>query len=131
LNQANNRPKKVLVVGAGVCGLACALALSSKEKGNVWIVGNAAQSQLSVGGQRFNLAVWDGVTLGCYLADGGRSVEKLLINKARRTLIFTDFDYHILSTKSLSLRTARNSYWLFASKYPSIASWVFRIISGS
>ncbi len=53
----------MLIVGSGASGLACALALSSKEPGNVSIVGEAAHSQSPVGGQGLNLAVWNGVTL--------------------------------------------------------------------
>lgn len=102
----------------------------SPRKGNVWLIGDAAHIQSPVGGQGLNLAIWDGVTLGNNLAHPKSSVEKLLIRKTRKTLLFTHFDYRMLSTKLALLQKARNCYWSFASKQPLIAKWFFKIIAG-
>lgn len=102
----------------------------SPRNGRVWLIGDAAHVQSPVGGQGFNLAIWDGITLGKALTRNDTSVEPILRKRARSVLRFTDFDYKMLSTKSPMLRRLRNIYWVLAAKFPGIAHWFFRIISG-
>ncbi|GAA0680256.1 hypothetical protein GCM10009104_00700 [Marinobacterium maritimum] len=100
------------------------------KKGRIWLIGDAAHVQSPVGGQGLNLAIWDGVTLAEALLTGDSKVETILAKRARRVLLFTDFDYRMLSTQSHVIRKARNKYWECAAKHPSLARWFFKIISG-
>lgn len=95
-----------------------------------WLIGDAAHVQSPVGGQGLNLAIWDGLTLGKALSTNDLQVEKRLSNRARKVLYFTDFDYKMLSTKRPVIRSLRNAYWSLAARYPVIARWFFKIISG-
>lgn len=95
-----------------------------------WLIGDAAHVQSPVGGQGLNLAIWDGLNLGKALCTNDLTVEKRLANRAKRVLYFTDFDYKMLSTKQPVIRFLRNKYWALASRYPLIARWFFKIISG-
>lgn len=96
----------------------------------VWFIGDAAHVQSPVGGQGLNLAIWDGVTLGAALARNDLSVEYRLNKRAKAVLRFTDFDYWMLCTRSLVIRHARNLYWSLAQRFPIMAGWFFRLISG-
>ncbi|MBN0986666.1 hypothetical protein [Amphritea pacifica] len=58
------------------------------------------------------------------------SVEARLAKRARSVLLFTDFDYKMLATKNTLIRNCRNYYWSAASRYPFLARWFFKIISG-
>lgn len=100
------------------------------RSGRVWVIGDAAHVQSPVGGQGLNLAIWDGITLGKALLEGDDSVEQRLARRARRVLLFTDFDYRMLATRSRAIRFLRNQYWSLASRHPWLARWFFRIISG-
>lgn len=100
------------------------------RSGRVWVIGDAAHVQSPVGGQGLNLAIWDGVTLGKALLEGDNSVEQRLARRARRVLLFTDFDYRMLATRSNAIRFFRNQYWSLASSHPWLARWFFKIISG-
>ncbi|PSL15898.1 2-polyprenyl-6-methoxyphenol hydroxylase-like FAD-dependent oxidoreductase [Marinobacterium halophilum] len=100
------------------------------RKGRVWVIGDAAHVQSPVGGQGLNLAIWDGVTLAEGLLAGDLKVEAALAKRARKVLFFTDFDYRMLATQSTLIRNARNTYWAYAAKHPSLARWFFKIISG-
>ncbi|WP_372599996.1 FAD-dependent oxidoreductase [Amphritea sp.] len=95
-----------------------------------WLIGDAAHVQSPVGGQGLNLAIWDGITLAEALMKNDLSVEARLAKRARNVLFFTDFDYRMLATKNTFIRTCRNYYWSAASKYPFLARWFFKIISG-
>jgi 2-polyprenyl-6-methoxyphenol hydroxylase-like FAD-dependent oxidoreductase len=99
--------------------------------GRVWIIGDAAHVQSPVGGQGLNLAIWDGVTLGQALLEGDQHVERRLARRAKRVLLFTDFDYRMLATRSRLIRVLRNHYWSLVSRHPWLARWFFRIISGA
>lgn len=99
--------------------------------GRVWVIGDAAHVQSPVGGQGLNLAIWDGVTLGQALLEGDQHVERRLARRAKRVLLFTDFDYRMLATRSRLIRLLRNRYWSLASSHPWLARWFFRIISGA
>lgn len=99
--------------------------------GRSWLIGDAAHVQSPVGGQGINLAIWDGVNLADALLKNDMSVERRLASRARRILLFTDFDYRMLATQSSTLRMLRNTYWKVASRHPAIARWFFRIISGT
>lgn len=99
--------------------------------GRFWLIGDAAHTQSPVGGQGLNLAIRDAVTLGNGLGkDAAADIERKLIAQARQTLLFTDFDYRMLSTRSRLLRHARNSYWKFAARHTWAARWFFKLIAG-
>ena len=95
-----------------------------------WLIGDAAHVQSPVGGQGLNLAIWDGITLANALCKNDLKVEQVLTKRAKKVLLFTDFDYQMLATKHTWLRFLRNQYWALASRYPSLARWFFKIISG-
>lgn len=95
-----------------------------------WLIGDAAHVQSPVGGQGLNLAIWDGITLAEALMKNDLSVEARLAKRARSVLLFTDFDYKMLATKNTLIRNCRNYYWSAASRYPFLARWFFKIISG-
>jgi 2-polyprenyl-6-methoxyphenol hydroxylase-like FAD-dependent oxidoreductase len=95
-----------------------------------WLIGDAAHVQSPVGGQGLNLAIWDGITLAKALINNDLSVAKKLSTRAKKVLFFTDFDYKMLATKHNVVRYLRNTYWSFAGRYPVIAHWFFKIISG-
>ena len=96
-----------------------------------WLIGDAAHVQSPVGGQGLNLAIWDGITLAKALINNDLAVAKKLSDRAKRVLLFTDFDYKMLATKQPVVRFFRNAYWSFAGRYPVIARWFFQIISGT
>lgn len=102
----------------------------SPRIGRAWLIGDAAHVQSPVGGQGLNLAIWDGITLADALLNNDLAVEKRLASRARKVLLFTDFDYRMLATRIWVLRLLRNSYWRFASRNPIVAKWFFKIISG-
>jgi 2-polyprenyl-6-methoxyphenol hydroxylase-like FAD-dependent oxidoreductase len=95
-----------------------------------WLIGDAAHVQSPVGGQGLNLAIWDGRTLAKALMKNDVSVEARLTKRAKSVLFFTDFDYRMLATKNIVIRRCRNYYWSAAARYPFLARWFFRIISG-
>jgi 2-polyprenyl-6-methoxyphenol hydroxylase-like FAD-dependent oxidoreductase len=100
-------------------------------RGKFWLIGDAAHTQSPVGGQGLNLAIRDGVTLGSELGERApEDIARQLINQAKQTLRFTDFDYRMLSTRSRLLRHTRNAYWRTAARYPWIAHWFFKLIAG-
>ncbi|MCW8127912.1 FAD-dependent oxidoreductase [Microbulbifer halophilus] len=105
--------------------------VSKPRLGRVWLIGDSAHVQSPVGGQGLNLAIWDGITLANALLNADLTVERRLASRARRTLLFTDFDYRMLATRNRAIRILRNFYWSFASRYPIVAKWFFRIISGA
>ena len=98
--------------------------------GHVWLIGDAAHIQSPVGGQGLNLAIWDGITLAEGLLSNDPSVQHRLVQRAKRVLFFTDFDYRMLATRRPHLRALRNLYWKLAARYPIIANWFFKVISG-
>ncbi len=101
------------------------------RRGKFWLIGDAAHSQSPVGGQGLNLSIRDGVTLGNGLGQAAPDdIARQLATQARRTLMFTDFDYRMLSTRSRLIRHARNAYWQTAARYPWIAHWFFQLIAG-
>ena len=102
----------------------------SPRKGRIWLIGDAAHVQSPVGGQGLNLAIWDGVTLAEGLSLGNLDVEKTLAKRARQVMLFTDFDYRMLASRSPFIRFARNKYWAYAARHPRAAKWFFKIISG-
>ncbi|WP_199721010.1 FAD-dependent oxidoreductase [Azospirillum cavernae] len=102
----------------------------SPRIGKIWLIGDAAHVQSPVGGQGLNLAIWDGIELADALLKNDFSVERRLASRAAKVLFFTDFDYRLLATRMRILRALRNSYWRCASRYPSVAKWFFKIISG-
>lgn len=102
----------------------------SPRTGRVWLIGDAAHVQSPVGGQGLNLAIWDGITLAEGLLAGDLTVERVLARRARTVLLFTDFDYRMLATKSRLVRSVRNRYWAYAAKHPALARWFFKLISG-
>lgn len=104
--------------------------VATPRVGRVWLIGDAAHVQSPVGGQGLNLAIWDGITLADALMMNDVSVENRLASRARFVLFFTDFDYRMLATRLPFLRFLRNTYWRVASRYPIIAKWFFKIISG-
>jgi 2-polyprenyl-6-methoxyphenol hydroxylase-like FAD-dependent oxidoreductase len=84
-----------------------------------------------VGGQGLNLSIRDGVTLGNGLGQAAPDdIARQLATQARRTLMFTDFDYRMLSTRSRLIRHARNAYWQTAARHPWIAHWFVQLIAG-
>jgi 2-polyprenyl-6-methoxyphenol hydroxylase-like FAD-dependent oxidoreductase len=104
--------------------------VSTPRKGRIWLIGDAAHVQSPVGGQGLNLAIWDGITLAEGLVAGNLNVESILAARAKRVLLFTDFDYRMLATKNRFIRYIRNQYWSHAAKHPGLARWFFKIISG-
>lgn len=105
--------------------------VQTPRHGRFWLIGDAAHTQSPVGGQGLNLAIRDAVTLGSSLGiQPPESIERQLITQARQTLMFTDFDYRMLSTRSRLLRYARNGYWKLASRHTWIAHWFFKLIAG-
>jgi len=98
--------------------------------GRAWLLGDAAHVQSPIGGQGLNLAIWDGITLAESLLTDKFDVEQRLIKRARMVLLFTDFDYRMLVSKSVIVRSIRNKFWSVAERYPIIAKWFFKIISG-
>ncbi|EPJ43011.1 MAG: hypothetical protein OFPI_44960 [Osedax symbiont Rs2] len=104
--------------------------VSTPRVGRVWLIGDAAHVQSPVGGQGLNLAIWDGITLAESLLADKFDVEQRLIKKAKKVLLFTDFDYRMLASRSVILRSSRNWFWSVAAKYPIIAKWFFKLISG-
>jgi len=104
--------------------------VTSPRKNRVWVIGDAAHVQSPVGGQGLNLAVADAIILSNWLESNPAYAEKKLARQARRTLLFTDFDYRMLATKVWGIRVIRNFYWAMAAKYPVISRWFFKSISG-
>ena len=104
--------------------------VTSPRKNCIWLIGDAAHVQSPVGGQGLNLALWDGVTLAKALLENNLSVESVLAKRAKKVLMFTDFDYRMLSTKSSLIRLFRNYYWKLAIRFPLISKWFFQTISG-
>lgn len=102
----------------------------SPRKGNIWLIGDAAHIQSPVGGQGLNLAIADSFVLSRWLLSNEDYVERKLSDQSRRTLFFTDFDYQMLSTRSMGLRAIRNQYWSLAARMPVISRWFFKSISG-
>jgi 2-polyprenyl-6-methoxyphenol hydroxylase-like FAD-dependent oxidoreductase len=105
--------------------------VEKNRHGRFWLIGDAAHTQSPVGGQGLNLAIFDAMTLGMALgAVPEETIEKILHQRARKTMLFTDFDYRMLSTRSSLLRHARNTYWRLAARNPGLARWFFQIIAG-
>lgn len=105
--------------------------VQTPRHGRFWLIGDAAHTQSPVGGQGLNLSIRDAVTLGSSLGiQPPESIERQLITQAKQTLMFTDFDYRMLSTRSRLLRYARNGYWKLASRHTWIAHWFFKLIAG-
>lgn len=105
--------------------------VAKPRKGRVWLIGDAAHVQSPVGGQGLNLAIWDGLTLARSLILGDLSVERRLAFRAYLVLLFTHFDYKMLSTRSRFIRFIRNRYWSYCEKKPLYAKWFFHLISGA
>jgi len=104
--------------------------VSTPRIGKIWLIGDAAHVQSPVGGQGLNLAIWDGITLAEQLSKLNLSVEKQLVNRAKRVLFFTNFDYMMLVSDSVFIRFLRNRFWILAERYPIISKWFFKLISG-
>lgn len=104
--------------------------VTSPRKNRVWLIGDAAHVQSPVGGQGLNLAVTDAIILSRWLNRDENYAEQQLSTQARRTLLFTDFNYKMLATKSWTARFIRNSYWRVAGKYPVISRRFFKSMSG-
>lgn len=104
--------------------------VATPRKNRVWVIGDAAHVQSPVGGQGLNLAVADAIILSRWLNKNENYAELKLSNQARKTLLFTDFDYKMLATKLWGVRFIRNTYWSMAEKYPVISRWFFKSISG-
>lgn len=100
------------------------------KKNSVWLIGDAAHVQSPVGGQGLNLAVADAVIISKYLDNDELYAENKLAKQAKSTLFFTDFDYRMLATTNIIIRSIRNTYWHLASKFPWISGWFFKSISG-
>jgi len=104
--------------------------VATPRKNRVWVIGDAAHVQSPVGGQGLNLAIADAMILATWLENDVVYAEKRLARQARKTLLFTDFDYKMLATKVWIVRIIRNVYWGMAAKYPAISRWFFKSISG-
>ena len=104
--------------------------VSTPRKNRVWVIGDAAHVQSPVGGQGLNLAIADAMILSRWLELDENYAERQLMKQAKKTLLFTDFDYRMLATKAWGLRILRNKYWGLAARYPLISRWFFKSISG-
>ncbi len=98
--------------------------------GKVWLIGDAAHTQSPVGGQGLNLAIWDGIALAQGLLANDMTIEKRLAKRAKRTLLFTHFDYIMLASPHFIVQALRNTFWRVAVRVPIISRAFFKAISG-